>query len=339
MSSKNISLPCLLCRKSVPLSAGGGHQQYEEHLRDNHGVWSNRDWIVYQTLQKQGGEKCPNNLVTENANTSIKFPAMAYMLENEGAAHTAAVLESLQGWGKEQPDLHLVSAQGAVLITHRIFFKLYSRLVTSVLQDFSPDTVPSIFVPASTDSLVYLIKVLSTGFSMAAKKDDLLDVLKAAELMGISLKGVQIGTKKRQKTKPLMKEIKTVVGEKSKVVVKNEKHASKKVMTDVNPLNGFLPPNVKQEKEELSVAEENDVAEPIKTDSLSNKVVSSVSSRYILHGKDIITRNLKSLQENAIARSEIMPELDMVIGTIEEGSTCKDESSEVFGETDDNKVN
>jgi len=56
MPSKNISLSCLLCRKVVPVSAGGGHEQYEEHLRADHGVWSNRDWIVYQTLQKQEGE-------------------------------------------------------------------------------------------------------------------------------------------------------------------------------------------------------------------------------------------------------------------------------------------
>ena len=125
---------------------------------------------------------------------------MAYMLENESGAHTATVLASLHSWGKEQPDVHLVSEQGAVIMTHRVFLKLYSGLLDSALQTFSSDSTPSIFVPASTHSLINLIKVLSTGYSMASDKEELLDVLKTAELIGISMKGVQIGTKKKSKT-------------------------------------------------------------------------------------------------------------------------------------------
>ena len=114
---------------------------------------------------------------------------MAYMLENESGAHTATVLASLTSWGKEQPDVFLVSEQGAVIMTHRVFLKMYSRVLDSALQSYSSDSVPSVFVPASTQSLVNLIKVLTTGYSMASNKEELLDVLKTAELIGISLKG------------------------------------------------------------------------------------------------------------------------------------------------------
>jgi len=151
---------------------------------------------------------------------------MAYMLENESGAHTATVLESLTSWGKEQPDVFLVSDQGAVIMTHRVFLKLYSRVLDSALQSYSSDSTPSIFIPASTQSLVNLIKVLSTGYSMASNKEELLDVLKTAELIGISMKGVQIGTKKKSKTNPVKDEKDTVDNRvQVKHVIKEDKEA------------------------------------------------------------------------------------------------------------------
>ena len=130
----------------------------------------------------------------------------AYSLENESAAHTAAIKASLHSWGEEEPDLHLVSSQGEVLKTHRVFLRLYSKLLNSALADIYADSIPSIFIPASTASLANLIKVLSTGFSLADKKQDLLDVIKTVELIGISLKSIQIGTKRKPQKELMVNE-------------------------------------------------------------------------------------------------------------------------------------
>jgi len=48
------SVSCIFCRKCF--STKDGHDQYEDHLRDVHCVWSNRAWLVDQTLQKQNAE-------------------------------------------------------------------------------------------------------------------------------------------------------------------------------------------------------------------------------------------------------------------------------------------
>ena len=186
---------------------------------------------------------------------------MAYMLENESGAHTATVLASLTSWGKEQPDVFLVSEQGAVIMTHRVFLKMYSRVLDSALQSYSSDSVPSVFVPASTQSLVNLIKVLTTGYSMASNKEELLDVLKTAELIGISMKGVQIGTKKKSKTNPVEDEKNTEDNRvKVKHVIKEDKEAldnpsvKKKRMFVKAKVDNL---NVKKENRDLSYNESN----------------------------------------------------------------------------------
>eukprot|EP00092_Neocalanus_flemingeri_P038716 GFUD01042158.1.p1 GENE.GFUD01042158.1~~GFUD01042158.1.p1 ORF type:complete len:333 (-),score=67.93 GFUD01042158.1:3-1001(-) len=120
---------------------------------------------------------------------------MAYLLENQSAAHSSALLETLQTWSELESDVHLISSEGTVLQTHRVFLKLYSKVLNSALGNFSSEMVPSIFIPASTASLVNLLKILSTGVSISEQKEDLIDVINTAELLGITLKDIQIGTK------------------------------------------------------------------------------------------------------------------------------------------------
>ena len=119
----------------------------------------------------------------------------SYLLENEAAAHSQAVLESLQNWSDEESDLVLISSQGTCIQTHKVFIKLYSEILSRALEEIPADGIPSIFIPASTTSVVNLLRILSTGISISDNKDDLADVVNTADLMGISLKDVQIGTK------------------------------------------------------------------------------------------------------------------------------------------------
>jgi len=119
----------------------------------------------------------------------------SYLLENQPQAHSSTILETLQSWSEQESDVQLVSQEGEKIHTHRIFLKLYSHLLNNALQDFPSDSVPSIFIPASTASLMNLIKILSTGVSLSEQKEDLVDVVNTAEVMGIYLEGIQIGEK------------------------------------------------------------------------------------------------------------------------------------------------
>ena len=57
-SNKNLlhHVACLLCMEDVNLE-DGDKTHYEKHLRDVHGVWSNRMWLVEQTFLKQKEEE------------------------------------------------------------------------------------------------------------------------------------------------------------------------------------------------------------------------------------------------------------------------------------------
>ena len=103
-------------------------------------------------------------------------------LENQSLKHSNAILETLQTWSEQDPDVHLISNQGAVIQTHRVYLKLYSPVLNSALRDISSDLIPSIFIPASTSSLINLNKVLSTGVSISDKEEELLDVVNTAQL-------------------------------------------------------------------------------------------------------------------------------------------------------------
>ena len=75
---------------------------------------------------------------------------------------------------------------------------LYSTLLDSMLSAY-PTTgsdLPWLSVPASSASLINLLKLLTCGVSVANSKSHLLEATKAAEILGIRLENCQIGIKK-----------------------------------------------------------------------------------------------------------------------------------------------
>jgi len=64
-------VPCLLCREDVSLVVGGDQSQYEGHLREMHGVWSNRSWLVEQTVLEKKKQDSSRNRVKDDQ-TKIK---------------------------------------------------------------------------------------------------------------------------------------------------------------------------------------------------------------------------------------------------------------------------
>merc|ERR1719186_2583000 len=99
-------------------------------------------------------------------------------------------------WGERQPDMYLVSREGVKVYTQRILLSFYSKTVCEVLENIKED-LAGVSVPASSSSLIMMMKVLVSGSVIASSKADLLEVGQAAEALGIVLKEKQIGQRKK----------------------------------------------------------------------------------------------------------------------------------------------
>jgi len=125
---------------------------------------------------------------------------MAYKLELSSGEQQTLLSSTVQKWSNCQPDMYIISMEGHKIYTQRILLGLHSNLIDSLLTSTAGGgaDLPGISVPASSGSLVNLVKILSTGVAIATNKSHLLETTKAAEAIGIKLENCQIGIKKKK---------------------------------------------------------------------------------------------------------------------------------------------
>ena len=103
-------------------------------------------------------------------------------LSDTARQHTMQVV--MDKWVGEEKDLLLVSSEGHTVYTHRSIFCLYSsilrQLVTSMNMNTSMMNV-GVSVPIKANTLAKLVAALTTGIATLDIKDELLDVIEAAE--------------------------------------------------------------------------------------------------------------------------------------------------------------
>ena len=113
----------------------------------------------------------------------------------------------------------------------RLLVSFYSSTLGNILSSGSDNDIPGVSIPASSNSIVNLLKVLATGIAISTNKADLTDVSKTAEAMGIDMENWQIGIKNKgakviqsdEQTKLKAKPPKKTKGKKtSEVSVKEE---------------------------------------------------------------------------------------------------------------------
>merc|ERR1719186_261630 len=112
------------------------------------------------------------------------------------AEHASMLKSTVVAWGERQPDMYLVSREGVKVYTQRILLSFYSKTVCEVLENIKED-LAGVSVPASSSTLIMMMKVLVSGSVIASSKADLLEVGQAAETLGIVLKEKQIGYRKK----------------------------------------------------------------------------------------------------------------------------------------------
>jgi len=134
---------------------------------------------------------------------------MAYKLEHVPSDHVAVLVETMHKWSNSQPDVYIISKEGHKIYTHKLLVSFYSPTLGNILRAGLTNDMPGVSIPASSNSIVNLLKVLATGISISNDKGDLLAVSKAAEAMNIEIENWQIGVKNRGVTKNVKNESKS----------------------------------------------------------------------------------------------------------------------------------
>jgi len=121
---------------------------------------------------------------------------MAYKLEHVTSDHVGVLVGTMQKWANSQPDLYIISEEGHKIYTQKLLIGFYSITLSSIFRTFNDSSdIPGISVPASSSSIVNLLKVLATGIVITKVKGDLHGINQTAEAMGITMDNCQIGVK------------------------------------------------------------------------------------------------------------------------------------------------
>ena len=91
---------------------------------------------------------------------------MSYKVEVEREEHELLLGGVIEGWSRQEHDVHLVSNEGHKVFSHKVILSLYSNVLREILYDpmmaLSSNTA-TIFLPASVSTISSLIKILVQG--------------------------------------------------------------------------------------------------------------------------------------------------------------------------------
>ena len=128
---------------------------------------------------------------------------MSYNLSHH--SHDEIVNIAFEKWTNCHPDMFLMSSDGDKIYTQRILIQFYSPLLSDMLEaDLKEDV--GISVPATTNTLVNLMKVLTTGIAVTKLREDLDEIANIANIIGIDFENWQIGAKRKRTEKVVGKE-------------------------------------------------------------------------------------------------------------------------------------
>jgi len=148
------------------------------------------------------------------------------------ANHTGVLLGTVQKWANGQPDVYIISEEGHKIYTQKLLITFYSHTLNSILNGGFDNEIQGVTIPASSSSIVNLLKVLATGIAITKNKLDLTDVSKTAEAMGISMENWQIGVK-NNRAKPSGGQPSSSTNDKNpKLVKKNAKKVADGTMKE-----------------------------------------------------------------------------------------------------------
>jgi len=129
---------------------------------------------------------------------------MAYNLEHKSGSYTQIVNSTFEKWTNSHPDIFLMSSEGHKIYTQKFILRFYSPWISEMFGSSSTSSLSSaddevgISLAASSNSIVNLMKVLTTGLAVTKVRSELLEVAEVARSIGIDFDNWQIGVKKKK---------------------------------------------------------------------------------------------------------------------------------------------
>jgi len=126
---------------------------------------------------------------------------MAYRLEHQSSSYISILNKTFENWTNSHPDIFLLSAEGHKIYTPRIVLRFYSSWLSEVFDSFSGSgsgEEVGISLQASSNSIISMMKVLTTGLAVTKVKSDLMEIEGVARSLGIDFQNWQIGSKKKK---------------------------------------------------------------------------------------------------------------------------------------------
>jgi len=156
----------------------------------------------------------------------------------EGITQEIRVKECLDQLTDKEPDIFLVSNDGARIGIHRFTIGLFSKFLNTLVKHSDP--VSYISVPSSGSALRHLVTMLTMGITIANNKDDLKEVSDIAYMLGVDFAGWQLGVgRKKHKKYKSDTSIATTTSDLKEVVKEENKNetSSQQPSFDKNEVN------------------------------------------------------------------------------------------------------
>ena len=110
--------------------------------------------------------------------------------------HQLVLSTVLNQLGVSQPDWCFKSREGHSVFTNMFLVGFHSKLVKEIFKNVPHTKLAYLSLPVSSSALSCLLKLLSHGATESEDRFDPLEVITAAEVLGIDREDVQVGVKK-----------------------------------------------------------------------------------------------------------------------------------------------
>jgi len=116
-----------------------------------------------------------------------------YKLHNTTLSHTNYLSTILQTCSLASPDVCLITREGHTVYTNKLLLVINSNMMAELMVDNLREELIRISVPISSNTLINLVKILSHGVTNSDIRFNPMEVLAAAEVLGITPLDLQIG--------------------------------------------------------------------------------------------------------------------------------------------------
>jgi len=116
---------------------------------------------------------------------------MAYHLQHE--EHPAMVQAAISSFSGQ---VLLISLSGEQVIANKLLLVLHSPILRELLMSEKSSNSAAISLPLSTEAIMALLDLLARGRTFSSQDADLLEVVDAGALLGLSLGKLQLGSRK-----------------------------------------------------------------------------------------------------------------------------------------------